>query len=85
MSSVLLAVVSIACTSWNTKPSKLPVSLLYAKFPFVQIVPVAPIVAIVKSSSSSHPKPVTGLKVIAPVEANTVAPVFILKVMSSPF
>ena len=59
---------------------------VYAKLPFVQILPLAPIVAIVKSISHSQPKPVVvGLKEIVPVVANTVAPLLILIVMSSPF
>ncbi len=58
---------------------------VYAKFPFVQILPLAPIAAIVKSISHSQPKPVVGLKEIVPVVANTVAPLFILIVISSPF
>ena len=77
MSNVFEIVVSIDCTSWKTNPSKEPVFLLYAKFPFVQIEPVAPNVATVKSNSISHPNAVTASNAISPVDANTVAPVFI--------
>ena len=58
---------------------------VYAKFPLVQILPLAPIAAIVKSISHSQPNVVVGLNVIVPVVANTVAPLLILIVISSPF
>ena len=49
------------------------------------IEPVAPIAATVKSSSHSQPIPVTASKLITPVVANIVLPVFILIVIVSLF
>ena len=84
ISNVLLIVVSIGCTSWKTYPCTfLSVFLVYAKFPFVQILPTAPIAAIVKSSSHSHPLLVVLSKIKLPVLAKSVAPAFILTIISS--
>jgi hypothetical protein len=73
------------CKSENTKPSKLPTFLLYAKLPFVKIWPVTPIDRKVKSISISNGKEVTACKEIVPVLAKTLAPFLILIILNRPF